>query len=383
MLIGLLTLLGIGISAAVFGLLQPPSAAQAPSSTLVLATPAETPDFARALEPRTFSFPADHGPHTEYQTEWWYYTGNLESQGRDHYGYQLTFFRRGLSPQQESRGSDLATTQIYFAHFAITDVRAGKHVFVERFSRGTPALAGASGDPYAVWLEAWRVDSLDAAGDKVHLQASHEDMHLDLTLTAVKPITLQGNRGLSSKGGMPGNASYYLSFTRMRTAGSIGLGDVMASVTGTSWFDHEWSTSALPERAVGWDWFSLQLDDGRDAMLFRIRDADGSIDPSASGTLVDAAGNSHPLSAEDFSLEERGTWRGPETGGVYPVRWQVSIPSAGLDLVLEPWLDDQEMRVSFPYWEGAVKIVDSSTGQVVGQGYVELTGYAASLQGTF
>jgi predicted secreted hydrolase len=382
-LIVLIIVLGIGLSLAVFTLLQNPSAVETPSPTLKLAAVQATPDFARALEPRSFSFPADHGPHLEYQTEWWYYTGNLQAENGDHYAYQLTFFRRGLSPDQPPRASDLATTQIYFAHFAITDVKAGVHSFVERFSRGTPELAGASGDPYNVWLEAWRVDSLDPQGDAVHLQASQDDMHLDLTLRAVKPITLQGDHGLSSKGGEAGNASYYVSYTRMETQGLVGLGGRQASVVGTSWFDHEWSTSELPAQAVGWDWFSLQLDDGRDVMLYRIRDADGSIEPSASGTLVGANGAPSGLSGSDFTLEVRRTWRSPETGGAYPVSWHVLIPSGGLDLTLEPWLDDQEMRVSFPYWEGAVKILESGTGRVIGQGYVELTGYAESMQGAF
>ncbi len=382
-LVWLIMVLAIGISFGVFALLQGPAPVEAPSPTLVLATPKETPAFARALEPRPFSFPADHGPHLDYQTEWWYYTGNLDDENGHHYGYQLTFFRRGLSPDQVRRASDLATTQIYFAHFAITDVSAGTHAFVERFSRGAPELAGASGDPYSVWLESWRVDALDPEGDLVHVQANQDDMQLDLTLSAVKPITLNGDHGLSLKGGAAGNASYYLSYTRMETQGSIILGGPQQTVTGTSWFDHEWSTSALPAQAVGWDWFSLQLDDGRDLMFFQIRNADGSIDPSAAGTLVAVDGSSHGLSATDVLLEKLSTWRSPETGGVYPVRWRVSVPAAGLDLTLEPWLEDQEMRVSFPYWEGAVKILDSGTGRVIGQGYVELTGYAESMQGTF
>lgn len=379
----LLAVLAIGVAYAAFAWSQNSTLVEAPSPTLVLAAPVETPAFARALEPRPFSFPADHGPHFEYQTEWWYYTGNLDDDNGEHYGYQLTFFRRGLTPDQVSRPSELATTQIYSAHFAISDVSSGRHAFVERFSRGAPELAGASGDPYTVWLESWRADALDPKGDVVHIQAKQDDMQLDLTLRAVKSITLNGNRGLSLKGGMAGNASYYLSYTRMQTAGSIGLDGRERTVSGTSWFDHEWSTSALPAEAVGWDWFSLQLDDGRDVMFFQIRNADGSIDPSAAGTLVDRDGVARGLSGADVRLETLSTWRSPETGGEYPIRWRVTVPSAGLDLTLEPWLDDQEMRVSFPYWEGAVKILDSGSGRAIGQGYVELTGYAESLQGTF
>jgi predicted secreted hydrolase len=376
-------ILAMGIVVTLIVLARVPSEAVPPSPTLVLAVPQGTPSFAHALEARSFSFPVDHGPHLQYQTEWWYYTGNLEAEDGDHFGYQLTFFRRGLAPEQAPRTSDLATTQIYFAHFAVTDVASGRHAFAERFSRGALTLAGASGDPYRVWLEAWRVDSLDLAGDDVHLQASQDDVQLDLTLRSAKPIILHGDHGLSSKGEQPGNASYYLSYTRMETQGRIGLGNHQASVAGTSWFDHEWSTSALPPAAVGWDWFSLQLDDGRDIMFFEIWNADGTIDPSAGGTLVDADGASSVLSASEVGLQALGTWHSPETGGEYPVRWRLSVPIASLDVTLEPWLDDQEMRVSFPYWEGAVKIIDSVTGQAIGEGYVELTGYAESMQGTF
>lgn len=378
-----IAVLGILISLAVFGLLQNPAEVELPPTTLALAAPHEALQFARALQPRAFSFPADHGAHLDYQTEWWYYTGNLDAENGNHYGYQLTFFRRGLTPDDEPRASDLATTQIYFAHFAITDVDAQEHAVAERFSRGALGLAGASGSPYSVWLEGWRVDSLDPDGEIVHLHAEQDDMYLDLRLRAEKPITRHGDRGLSQKGEAAGNASYYLSYTRMQTEGTIGLGERRASVNGTSWFDHEWSTSALPVQGVGWDWFSVQLDDGRDLMFFQIRNADGSIDPSAAGTLIEADGSVQLLAAADVTLRRLDTWRSPETGGLYPTRWRLLLPSAGLDLTLEPWVEDQEMRVSFPYWEGAVRIMDSATQRTIGQGYVELTGYAESMQGTF
>lgn len=381
--IALIGFLGLGIGLAVLALLQPLSTMERPSPTLIMAAPEGTPGFARALEPRSFSFPGDHGPHFAYQTEWWYYTGNLDAEDGRHFGYQLTFFRRGLTPAEVSRASDLATTQIYFAHFAITDVSAAKHVFAERFSRGVPSLAGASGDPFGVWLEGWRVDAVDTTGDAVHLQATDGDMQLDLTLRAEKPIALHGDHGLSSKGGQAGNASYYLSYTRMATEGRLGLSGGQVPVSGMSWFDHEWSTSALPAAAVGWDWFSLQLDDGREVMFYRIRNRDGSIDPSAAGTLVGVDGATRVLTAAEVSLDPLSTWHSPETGGTYPIRWRIVAPDEGLDLTLEPWLEDQEMRVSFPYWEGAVRIVDTGSGTVIGRGYVELTGYAESMQGTF
>ena len=353
------------------------------ASTLQLLEPRQPPAFTRALEPREFTFPMDHGPHLGYQTEWWYYTGNLETEGGDHYAFQLTFFRRGLSPGAIARTSDLATDQIYFAHFAISDVDAGRHMFAERFSRDALGLAGASGDPYSVWLETWRIDSLDPQGETVRLRANQAGMAIDLTLRAVKPIVMHGDHGLSRKGGAPGNASYYLSYTRMETQGRLALSGQEVIVRGLSWFDHEWSTSALPPQAVGWDWFSLQLDDGREVMFFQIRNADGSVEPSSAGTLVEADGRTRPLAPEEVTLEPLDTWRSSISAGVYPIVWRVSIPSAGIDLTIEPWLEDQEMRVSFPYWEGAVRITETGTGRVIGQGFVELTGYAESMQGVF
>ncbi|MGH2525062.1 MAG: lipocalin-like domain-containing protein, partial [Anaerolineales bacterium] len=229
-----------------------------------------TPDlsgFARAFAPRDFQLPQDHGPHFDYQTEWWYYTGNLDSEAGRHFGYQLTFFRRGLTPGAPPTDLGFATNQIYFAHFAITDVAGEQHTFAERFSRGAAGLAGASGEPFRAWLEDWSVESLNAEGSAVRLRAKNEQMALDLTLRAVKPIVEQGESGLSRKSEQPGNASYYLSYTRMATEGQITTGGQSSAVKGESWFDHEWSTSALGAGVVGWDWFSLQLSDGREVMF--------------------------------------------------------------------------------------------------------------------
>lgn len=345
---------------------------------------ATEPAFARALAPRAFHFPEDHGPHSEYQTEWWYYTGNLETEQGRHFGYQLTFFRRGLDPQTEPRNADLATREIYFAHFAITDVQGQAHTFAERFSRGAGGLAGASGNPYRVWLEDWSVEALSADGSSVRLLASDGAWRLDLQLQATKPIVAQGDAGLSAKSDQPGNASYYLSYTRMQTKGMLEQNGSGIAVAGESWFDHEWSTSALGPRAVGWDWFSLQLSDGRDLMLFRIRNSDGTSDPVSGGTLVEVDGTVQRIRWSDVTMEELGHWRSPANGASYPSQWRLKLLSEGIDLNLAPWLSDQEMRVSFPYWEGAVRITGSIGGrEISGNGYVELTGYARSMQGVF
>lgn len=341
--------------------------------------------FARALAPRPFVLPADHGPHLDYQTEWWYYTGNLTTSSSQHVGYQLTIFRRGLTPGSPNRGSDLGTNQVYFAHLAFTDVAAGTHTAVERFSRGALGLAGASGAPYSAWLEDWRVDSVTPDGSAVHLVARAGTQALDLTLASAKPIVKHGDQGLSPKSEEPGNASYYLSYTRLATTGSVTLASGQTTVvTGESWFDHEWSTTALGPGAVGWDWFSLQLSDGRELMLFQIRRSDGSLEPVSGGTLVAPDGSTRRLAAGDVTLDVLDHWRSPVSGAVYPSHWRVSIPSAQLSVEIVPWLADQEMRLSFTYWEGAVRISGTSGGAAMtGNGYVEMTGYATSIAGRF
>jgi predicted secreted hydrolase len=338
--------------------------------------------FARATAPRPFVLPADHGPHFEYQTEWWYYTGNVEAADGRHFGFQLTFFRRGLSPGPPPGGPGLASNQVYFAHFAITDVAAGRHVAAERFSRGAGGLAGATGGPFAVWLEDWTARGEGSAVRLVARDAA-TGLSLDLELAATKPLVAHGDRGLSPKSAEPGNASYYVGYTRMTAKGRLGPPGASPAphdidVTGAAWFDHEWSTSALGPGAVGWDWFSLQLDDGRELMLFQVRDEDGSVEPVSGGTLVERDGRTRRLSRDDARVEVLHRWTSPETGATYPSRWRLAVPAAGLDLVIEPWLEAQEMRTSFVYWEGAVRV-----SGVTGSGYVELTGYGTPMQGVF
>jgi predicted secreted hydrolase len=333
--------------------------------------------FARASAVRPFTLPLDHGPHPEYQTEWWYYTGNLESADGRHWGYQLTFFRRGLDPAPPPPGAGLATSEIYFAHLALTDAAGGSHRFAERYSRAAGGLAGGSGEPFRVWLEDWTAEAASPDGNTVRLVASDGPIGLDLRLAATKPLAAHGDRGLSAKSQEPGNASYYVGYTRLATTGRMRLGAAEVEVSGQSWFDHEWSTSALGPDAVGWDWFSVQLDDGRELMFFQVRRKDGGIEPVSGGTLVGRDGRTRRLGADEVLVEVRDRWRSPETGTVYPARWRLAVPNEGLDLDLEPWLADQEMRTSFTYWEGAVKV----RGSVTGNGYVELTGYAGSMGG--
>jgi predicted secreted hydrolase/threonine/homoserine/homoserine lactone efflux protein len=342
----------------------------------------EATGFARATGPRTFDFPVDHGPHQDYQTEWWYYTGNLKADDGRHFGYQLTFFRRGLTPPSErhERPSAWATDEVFMAHFALTDVAGKQHRALERFSRGAAGLAGAESPPYRVWLEDWHAEKVEP--DVVRLYATQDDLAIDLLLTDLKGPILQGDKGYSQKGSGPGNASYYYSQTRLASLGTVHLGDTRHQVEGLSWMDHEFSTSALASDQIGWDWFALQLDDGGELMVFQIRRADGSMDPFSSGNLIAPDGTTRHLSHDDFQIDVDDTWQSPRSSATYPARWTVSVPAVELTLDIEPYLADQELNVSYAYWEGAVRITGERAGSAVsGSGYVEMTGYAGSMQG--
>ncbi len=338
--------------------------------------------FTRASQVIPLDFPATFGPHPDYRTEWWYYTGNLETADGRHFGYQLTFFRHALVPEGEApeSDSDWRTNQLFFAHFTLTDVAGEQFTFSERFSRGGAGLAGAQAEPYRVWLENWEVRQIGTS--RYQLIARENEISLDLTLVDEKGPILQGTEGYSQKGPDPGDASYYYSQPRLRTSGTIAVRDNQFSVEGWSWKDHEFSTSALSQDQVGWDWFSFQLDDGTDLMLYAIRREDGSIDPFSSGTLIDPDGKTRLLSLEDFAITVLDTWESPNTGAVYPSEWKISIPQEELELTVTPYLEDQELQVTVIYWEGAVKISGTHAGQPVsGSGYVELTGYAQDMRG--
>jgi predicted secreted hydrolase len=351
---------------------------------LRLATPGAQESFEQVLQSQDFNFPSDHGPHPDFQNEWWYYTGNLIAEQGERFGYQLTIFRRGLSQVDVDRDSNFATNQVYFAHFAIASIDQADHRFYERFSRGALGLAHASNEPYEVFLEDWRISTLDVEGRRVRLMAEEQDIALDLELEAVKPLVLHGDGGVSAKGLQVGSASYYLSFTRMKTAGTIRFESQTFQVDGTSWFDHEWSTTALGNGVVGWDWFSLQLDDQQELMLYVLRREDGSIEPVSAGTLIRPDGSLNHLGLEEFSIVALEQWESPASGAVYPMGWLVKIPNEQIELEITPAFKDQEMLVSFIYWEGSVTVQGSVGAKpVAGQGFVELTGYFKSLEGVF
>lgn len=334
--------------------------------------------YARALAPRPFVFPDDHGPHPDYRTEWWYYTGNLEAAGGRHFGFQLTFFRIGLSPPAaERRASAWASREAYMAHFALTDSAGRRFSAASRLSRSALGLAGAQAQPFKVWVEDWSAEGVAGSATPVVLRAAEDDVAIELTLGSAKPPVLQGEGGLDRKSGEPGNASYYYSLTRMPARGRVTTGGASFEVSGLAWMDREWSTSSIGPDLVGWDWFALQLDDGRDLMLYRLRRADGSADRFSGGSLVGADGSSRRLGLDDFRIEALDTWTSPRGGTRYPSRWRVSLPRERLDLEVIPRLADQELALAVRYWEGAVMASGRAAGRpVTGVGYVELVGYA-------
>jgi predicted secreted hydrolase len=327
--------------------------------------------FARAEGPRAFRFPADHGPHPEYRNEWWYFTGNLDAADGRRLGFQATFFRIGLDARPAPRASQWATRDAWMAHLAVSDGTAKKHVAAERFARGAAGLAGATTEPIAVWLEDWRLSSAD--GETWQLTATTPAIHVDLTLHAIRPVVLQGDAGLSQKSTEPGNASYYYSVPRLSATGTLGIDGQRHAARGLAWLDREWSTSALGPDQAGWDWVALQFADGSDLMYYRLRRKDGSVDPLSKGSLVDAGGARRDL-GPDLGLTPRRWWTAPG-GARYPVEWDLRLPGEDRALRVSAVFDDQLMALAVRYWEGMVDVRDAASGDAVGRGYLEMTGY--------
>ncbi len=344
--------------------------------------------FAQATEAREFVFPADHGPHPDFRNEWWYVTGNLDTDTGRRFGFELTMFRFSLTPetaQPDEETSAWRSNQVYIGHLALTDDDAEQFHVARRFSRGTLGLAGASADPFRVWLDDWSIIGTRASGAVTaeykfglpwRLQVKEGDIALSLTLTPQKAPVLNGVDGLSQKAAATGNASYYYSITRLQTEGTVRLGDEEFLVSGLSWLDREWGSSALSDEQQGWDWYALQLSDGSDLMFYNLRRNDGSRDEHSAGTLTLPDGNTVYLSHDDVQIDVLDTWDSPH-GGQYPIAWRITVPEHRLNLNIDPILDAQELITTVRYWEGAVDVSGENGSEAIfGRGYVELTGYA-------
>ncbi|HSR68919.1 MAG TPA: lipocalin-like domain-containing protein [Acidobacteriota bacterium] len=358
------------------------------SATLLVALPlASAPEFRQAAPDYSWAFPQDHWAHHDYRIEWWYFTGHLKEQGADdfRFGYQFTFYRIGLSSQQPRFDSRWATRSLIMGHAALTDLRSGEHLFSELLYRTTPFLGGFSSypDPLLAWSRApagtdarWELRFNGQAFD-FSARDDAKGIAFDLSTRPAKPLVLQGPNGYSSKGPGPGSASLYYTFPRLDTSGTVELRGRPYQVIGQSWMDKEFSTSVLSPQQVGWDWFSLQFQDGSELMLFQLRRRDGSPDHGRA-TFIDAQSRPRFLELDEWTLTPSESWTSPQSQAPYPVAWTLSIPSLNLDLRIRSLLEDQENRSSLVtdlnYYEGAVQIT-SPSGAPLGRGFAELTGY--------
>ena len=332
----------------------------------------------RARLGRVLTFPADHASHPDYRIEWWYYTGNLKATDGRRFGYQVTFFRVGVDREPENP-SPWAVRDLFMTHVAVTDIEGGQHLFDERLNRAGVGWAGARTDRLEVWNEDWRLGS-DGEDHLISVASREAGFRLDLRLAASQVPVLHGMDGFSQKGSEPGNASHYYSLTRMDTTGALHLSDETLDVRGFSWMDHEFGSSFLEPAQQGWDWFSLQLDDGTDLMVYVLRRQDGQVDSHSGGTVVAPDGTTTRLGPDEFRLESGRVWVSSTSGARYPVEWQVDIPTLSLELDVRAALDAQELHtensIGVTYWEGAVTVNGRGVGPpVAGRGYLEMTGY--------
>jgi predicted secreted hydrolase len=338
--------------------------------------------YREALPGYRYEFPRDNFNHPEFQTEWWYYTGNLRDAGGHEFGFELTFFREALS-REERAASGWNAPDAYLAHLALSDISGGKFYHRERLNRAGPGVAGVNADTGKIWNGNWQIDW---HGNTQNLLAVSDAFTLRLRLESQKPPVIHGIDGVSQESAGAGHASHYISLTRLATTGEIELGGKNFEVSGVAWMDHEFFTQQLSAEQTGWDWFSMQLDDNTELMLFRLRLKDGSIDSFSSGTYIDAAGKTTHLAQKDFTLQPEGeAWKSDANAAVYPIRWRISVPSLKLDLEATTPLKQQELAgktaLSPSYWEGAIRLAGTrNEAPASGVGYLEMTGYDRPVQ---
>ncbi len=338
--------------------------------------------FERALPGYAFEFPRDHFEHPAFEIEWWYYTGNVKTAGGRRFGYELTFFRLAVE-RAEPVASAWDVDRLYLAHFALSDIEAGRFYRNERLNRAGPGLAGASQEKSTIWNGNW--SSRWAADGRQSLFAVAGGVSIDFALRPRKPPVVNGLNGVSQKSQGPGRASHYISFTRLATTGRIRVSGKVYAVEGVSWMDHEFSSDSMGPDSQGWDWMSIQLNDGTELMLYGMRRADGAHDNFSSGTFVDARGVGAHLAAADFSLQPGRIWQSPDSGARYPVEWTIRVPKLEIELRCMPAMDRQEMftrgSAAPTYWEGAVRYEGARGGEAIaGVGYLEMTGYDGKIR---
>ncbi len=352
------------------------------------ALPVSASDYARVTGPCALVFPRDHGAHPDYKTEWWYYTGNVATPAGRRMGFQLTFFRSRIVPpgggkDPPARPSAWRTDTIILGHAAVSDLSGGRFFHDRDAARNALGMAGIATvqDRTVVMLKKW---SATIGPEHHRLSAETDDFGISLVLRPEKPPVLHGDNGYSRKGTAPDRASCYYSFTRLAAEGTLTIEGKAFPVAGAAWMDHEFSTAPLAPGLVGWDWFSLQLSDGTEVMIYLLRRRDGSFHPASSGTFVDRDGGSRHLGREDIRVSPAAFWKSPHSGAVYPSKWRIDIAPLALRLAASAALSDQEMADAgaseVVYWEGSVSLSGSrAETPVTGAGYVEMTGYAGPL----
>ena len=355
--------------------------------------------FKLAVAPYSFQFPRDHNSHPAYATEWWYYTGHLQTANGRKFGYQLTWFRTALAPTIK-RQSKWAARDLMFAHFALTDENGRKFYFTDRIGRANLGLNGADSNSKTprVWCGDWVLRFGGKSGENQQIRArgksdaaatKSQSFALDLRQIARKAPVIHGENGVSQKSAGRGRASHYYSYTRLQTAGTLVIGNQRLNVTGQSWFDHEYGSNQLDKSQVGWDWFSLQLSDGRELMVYRLRLKNGATEPYSSGTLVGKSGKSRHLKLAEFKLTPLSRWKSPATGATYPAQWRLTVPREKINLIVTPTVANQELRpartgANLVYWEGSVNARGTQDGRALnGVGYLEMTGYASAFGQSF
>ena len=337
--------------------------------------------FRPALPGYEFVFPRDHGSHPEYRTEWWYYTGHLRTGSGRRYGFEVTFFRAGVARDAATEAGDArsATSRwelrdVMPAHFAITDVEGKDFRYYEKLNRASPFTAAAAIGKLDVFNEGWRATTNPDGSWR--LVAKQGDDSLDLVLRTRKPPAIHGEDGISVKAKGEGFASHYYSMTRLEAAGTING----ARATGQAWMDHEFGSAVLRENQQGWDWFSIQLDNDAELMLYVIRRTDGTPDLTSSGSLIGSDGRAIHIRHDQMRITPLARWKSPKSGATYPVRWRVEVPAFGVALEVKPLMNAQELLTKgstrVTYWEGACDVNGTFGGVAVrGEAYVEMTGY--------
>ncbi len=342
-------------------------------ATVTVAAPAATP-YPQVRPGIVLNFPADHGAHPSFRTEWWYVTGWLKTaEGKD-LGFQVTFFRTRPSVGEENP-SRFSAHQVLFAHAALSDPHSGRLLHGDRAARQGFGLASARVGDADVGIRDWRL--LREANGRWRTMVAAEGFRLALTFQPSQPPLAQGVAGYSRKGPRPEEASYYYSVPHLKVAGTVVRSGRPVAVTGEAWLDREWSSNYLARAAQGWDWTGLNFDDGSALMAFRVRRKGGGT-LWAGGTLRRADGRTVLLAPRDVAFRPIATWRSRATGATYPVMQDLSIRMDGKVVTrrLTPMFAAQELdarRSGLPvYWEGAVRVPG-------GRGYLELTGYDRAL----